>query len=90
METILTQNRTVYHIKNTELFLAVSNNFLREIRECALEYQSLEKVPVYRSVKGIVFKKLNDHLLELLHNGAEIEYSISSLEFDTGDTRLTA
>jgi hypothetical protein len=90
MENLLTHHRSIYRIKNTELFIAVAENFVREIRECTAEYKSLEKVPVYRSVKGIVFRMLNDHLFELLHNGSEVEYAISSLEFDTGSTRLTA
>jgi hypothetical protein len=90
MKNLPIKNRSVYRIKNTDLLIAISDNLLREIRECATEYQSLDKVPVYRTVKGIVFKMINKHLPELLHNGAEAEYAISSLDFNVGNLPLSA
>jgi hypothetical protein len=90
MDNLLTQNRSIYRIRNTDLFISIHEYYLRDIREGVVEYQSLANVPSHQKVKGIVFKVLNEHLNELQNSGAEIQIPINCLEFDLGDLRLSA
>jgi hypothetical protein len=86
----LIKDRLCYKIADSDLYIAVSDPFLRDIRFLTAEYCSLQNVPAIHTIKGLVFRKLNEHLFELTDNGYERELPINQLEFDTGDLGLTA
>jgi hypothetical protein len=90
MENLLTQNRSIYRLKDTDLMISVHDQYLRDIRESVVEYGTLQNVPPHLHIRGIVFKVLNEHLSELRYNGSEIQIPINRLEFDVDNSRLTA
>lgn len=90
MINIFSENYLAYKIKNSDLYAAVAHGYLREIRQNAAEYRSLDLVPVDRQVSAVMFKKVNEHLFELKHNGCEVFIPVNCLEFDTGDLQLIA
>jgi len=89
MQQNFTENHLVYKIKDSDLYAAIGDAYLRDIRQYAAEYQCLGDVPEDRMVKGLLFK-MNKHLCELKGNGEEINLPVNRLEFDTGNLRFHA
>lgn len=90
MSTLFNEQYLVYRIRESNLFAAISDPYLRDIRQYAAEYQSLSEVPADRLVKACIFTAVNDHLFELQNNGTEVELPVNCLEFNTGSFRLSA
>lgn len=88
MEPLLSNH--IYKIKNSNKYAAVSDAYLRDIRQYAAEYQCLSAVPGDRYIKAMVFEIINHHLYALKEDGREIALPVNQLEFDSGDFRLTA
>jgi hypothetical protein len=78
----------VYRIAQTDLYISIAEPFLRIIRQCVVEHQSLADVPAGKSIKGILFQELDQHHYALRKNGQEQEIPINLLQFETGNFHI--
>lgn len=73
---------SIYRIAKSNLYAAIPKEFLRLIRQCAMEYKDLTLVPVDKEVEGFVLSTIKPTNFNISERQLQI-IAINKLSFDT-------
>lgn len=89
MKQLILHNYLIYRIRMNNLYIAISPDYQREIRQYVAEYQSLTAVPAHKMIKGLILRKTSTNIFELTQV-EDTEIPVNTLDFDIGNVRLIA